>query len=262
MNKIDIGRNRRQRERLNLSLTIRVSGREADAEIWEETTRSIDVTPFGAGFILSRPIKIGRLLLLTLPMPRQLRCYDHLEANYQVWCLVRHVRAMKGETSDHTVYSIGVAFIGKYPPASYNDYPETLYEAQEPNEVGFWRLSEVNPKISKNTEEPNSQKKTFTVRNQLRHSIPIGVMIEVFGESGETIASELTETENISPTGASVFTTLEIDNGRFVRISSELHNISLVAIVRARKNNKDGSTRLHLEFIDHQFPLQEIEKRR
>ena len=261
MNKLDIGRNRRQRERLNLSLTIRVSCQEANAEIWEETTQSIDVTPFGAGFTLSRPIKIGRLLLLTLPMPRQLRCYDHLETNYQVWCVVRHVRVIKGNELYHDVYSIGVAFIGKYPPASYNDYPETLYEAVEPNEVGFWRLVEANSKVVKNVEEPGEKKNTFAERSQLRHSIPIAVMIEVFNESGETIASELTETENISPTGASVFTTLEIDSGRFVRISSESHNISLVAIVRARKNGEDGNTRLHLEFIDRQFPLEQIKNK-
>jgi hypothetical protein len=261
MSKMDIGRNRRQRERLNLSLSIRVSCREANAEIWEETTRSIDVTPFGAGFMLSRPVKIGKLLLLALPMPRQLRCFDHLESQYKVWCLVRHVRVIKDNATQNTIYSIGVAFIGKYPPASYNDSPETLYEVIEPNEIGFWRLREVGSTISKNIDDlGNIQKKNIVVRNQMRLSVPISVMIEVFNESGETIASELTETENISSTGASVFTNLEIENGRFVRISSESHNLNLVAIVRSRKSGEDGNTRLHLEFIDRQFPLEEIGK--
>jgi hypothetical protein len=31
-------------------------------------------------------------LRLTLAMPRQLRCFDHVEDQYRVWSLVRNVR--------------------------------------------------------------------------------------------------------------------------------------------------------------------------
>ena len=76
------------RERLELSLPVRVFGRESADMDWVETTRLIDVTPFGARFPLTHPTEPGRLLHLTLPMPRQLRCFDHVEDQYRVWALV------------------------------------------------------------------------------------------------------------------------------------------------------------------------------
>src|SRR5215216_3773601 len=85
------GKSRRMRERLELSLPVRVFGRESEDMDWVETTRLIDVTPFGARFPLTHPTEPGRLLHLTLPMPRQLRCFDHVEDQYRVWALVRNV---------------------------------------------------------------------------------------------------------------------------------------------------------------------------
>ena len=83
--------------------------------------------------------------------------------------------------------------------------------------------------------------------------------IEGFNERGETVASEMTVTENISLTGASVFTTLEVERGRFVRLNSEQYGATIVAIVRQRKTGDDGIVRLHLEFIDRQFPLEDTD---
>lgn len=131
------GRNRRKRDRLELSLPIRVHCRESEELEWEEITRLIDVTPFGAGFALTRPTEIGRLLLLLMPLPRQLRCYDHVEPQYRVWCLVRHVRKMSEDDALKPIFNIGVAFIGKRPPASYENDPTTLYEVLSPDELGF-----------------------------------------------------------------------------------------------------------------------------
>lgn len=251
MTEIENGRNRRKRERLNLSLPIRVECRVSEEASWEETTRLIDITPFGAGFALSRTIEIGRLVHLTLPMPRQLRCYDHLEPQYKVWALVRHVRRKTNENTNIVTYSIGVAFIGKHPPASYNEDPLKLYEVIEPDAIGFWAVREV-PRDS----DGASENYKIELRRQVRHQIPMTVNIEVFDERGEAVAGEVTTTENISLAGASVFTTLDVQGGRFVRLSSEQYDITIVAVVRARKIGKDGFARLHLEFIDRQFPLE------
>jgi len=101
---------KRIRERLALHLPVRVEGRETRDFAWMEMTRLSDVTPFGAGFSLKRPTEKGRLLYMTIPMPRQLRVFDHVEDQYRVWAIVRHVRVT---TSDKTtLFDVGVAFMG------------------------------------------------------------------------------------------------------------------------------------------------------
>src|SRR5215207_7218183 len=102
---------KRIRERLALHLPVRVEGRETRDFAWTEMTRLSDVTPFGAGFSLKRPTEKGRLLHMTIPMPRQLRVFDHVEDQYRIWAIVRY---MKASTIDkRTVFDVGVAFIGK-----------------------------------------------------------------------------------------------------------------------------------------------------
>src|SRR5919112_6867564 len=84
-------KSKRLRERIKLALPVRVVCRESAGHEWIEMSRLVDVTPFGARFVLTHPTETGRLLHLTLPMPRQLRCFDHIEDQYRVWALVRHV---------------------------------------------------------------------------------------------------------------------------------------------------------------------------
>src|SRR6476661_1322702 len=118
---------KRIRERLDLKLPVRVSCREAADLDWSEITRLTNVTPFGAGFTLKRPIEIGRLLYMTIPMPRQLRVFDHVEDQYRVWALVRYVKGIP-QPDGKTIFDVGSAFIGKRPPASYKDEPWKRYE--------------------------------------------------------------------------------------------------------------------------------------
>jgi hypothetical protein len=64
----------RRIQRIGLALPIRIEGKVNREVAWSEITRLQDVSAFGAGFNLNRPVKRGRLVALTLPMPRQLRC--------------------------------------------------------------------------------------------------------------------------------------------------------------------------------------------
>ncbi|MBC7798196.1 MAG: hypothetical protein H7Z37_15095 [Pyrinomonadaceae bacterium] len=265
MENLESERNRRKHERLEISLPINVYCRESKNETWEEVTRLIDVTPFGAGFVLPRFVEIGRLLQLTMPLPRQLRCYDHLEPMYKVWCVVRYLRSISQNVASPN-YILGVAFIGKRTPASFEENPRNLYEAIETNEGGFMRIRVVAPKIISVEDKPpqtaeeydEPEDESFDARTITRHPIPLSVTIEVFDEHGTIIAEEQSATENISNIGASVFTTLEIERGRFVRMTCEQMKVSLVSIVRSRKTGADNLTRLHLEFIDREFPIDEI----
>ena len=231
---------KRIRERLPLSLPVRVRGRETPTFEWNEVTRLSNVTPFGAGFTLRHPTEKGRLLHMTIPMPRQLRVFDHVEDQYRIWAVVRYIKTSVADGT--TVFDVGVAFIGKRPPASYENEPWKRYEitntafqaAKSPDEIVI----------------PFADQRSYT-----RHNIPVDMRIEVIDETGAVIEGEQTVTENISTKGATLFTTLEIPTGRFVRLRSEQYNITAHAAIRSRSTGVDGVPRIHVEFIDKEWPL-------
>src|SRR6476620_7378105 len=113
---------KRIRERLELQIPVRVVCRETPDFEWTEVTRLLNVTPFGAGFTLKRPTEKGRLVHMTIPMPRQLRVFDHMEDQYRVWAIVRHASGIT-DGDNQTAFEVGVAFIGKHPPKSYELEP-------------------------------------------------------------------------------------------------------------------------------------------
>ena len=243
-------KHKRLRERIKLALPVRVMCRESAGHEWMEMSRLTDVTPFGARFTISHPTEVGRLLQLTLAMPRQLRCFDHIEDQYRVWALVRHLTPRQG--ADALLrYDLGVAFTGKNPPASYVRDPTTRYETFSISaENNLWQLREVEEKQADASASRSKE-------TRLQMAIPVSV--EVFDEGGSVCASEQTVTENISRRGASVWTTLRVDRGRFVRLTSVDTGLAVLAAVRATRTGPDGIPRLHLEFIDRQWPLEGLE---
>jgi hypothetical protein len=242
------GKNRRVRERLRLSLPARVQFREDAGIEWTEMTRLHDLTPFGASFSLTRPIDVGRIVYMTLPMPRQLRCFDHIEDQYRVYALVRHMRAHFPAGAGVPSFSFGVAFVGKRPPASYELDPKKRYEVFEPeSEGGLWKLLEQAPVV-----EGQVQKK------ESRLNVPVEVTVELYDERWNITAREATVTENISRRGAAVYTSLQAERGRFVRLTSARYQTSAFAVVRAYRKGSDGIARLHVEFMDQEWPLEEF----
>ena len=232
---------KRIRERLALQLPVRVQGRETPDFEWTEVTRLINVTPFGAGFTLKRPTEKGRLLHMTIPMPRQLRVFDHVEDQYRIWAIVRHFRSKT--TAKEPGFGVGVAFIGKRPPASYEAQPWKRYDVSfSPGE----QLAIIN-------ETPLSG--PADDREYTRHNIAVDMRVELFDQNGVVTKTEQTVTENISARGATLFTTLEIAVGRFVRITSEQYRITAYAAIRSKGTGADGVARIHVEFIDKEWPL-------
>lgn len=242
-------KSRRLRERFALSLPVRVRCRESAEYEWNEMSHLVDVTPFGARLRLKRPTETGRLLLLTLAMPRQLRCFDHAEDQYRIWSLVRNVKLLDPKTEGGAIVEFGVAFVGKHPPRTYASDPASRYDIAQGMTAGLWTVQEESDDVL--TEADVSDK-----RKDTRHNIPIEVTIDVFAENGSFGESESTVTENISSIGASVFTTLELEVGRFVRVKSQRGDgTSMVAVVRSRRVGPDGIARLHLQFIGGEWPL-------
>lgn len=247
------GKSKRLRERIKLALPVRVHCRETASQEWVEMSRLVDVTPFGARFTLAHPTERGRLLHLTMPMPRQLRCFDHVEDQYRVWALVRNLTARPqtgaGGESLLMRFEVGVAFTGKNPPAGYLRDPATLYDAASVSaENSLWTLREIE-----------NLGKSGMRSEKTRLQMALGVRIELFDSEGRVSASEETVTENISRRGAAIWTTLKAERGRFVRLTNMESGLSLIAAVRAARSGPDGIPRLHLEFVDREWPLEGIE---
>jgi hypothetical protein len=234
---------------MRLALPARIYVRESRDDEWKVMTHLVDVTPFGARVRLPRPIDIGRLLQLTMAMPRQLRVFDHVEDQYRVWAIVRNVKLLEQTTPKDPLVEVGVAFIGKRPPQSYQNNPERRYEiAQTKLENALWAAREDS--VDQLAEVVNTEDK----RKESRQMIPVDVVIQVF-EADKLVNNEQTVTENISRRGAAVFTAMDVGPGTFVKMTSDRYNTTALAVVRARRVGRDGITRLHLEFVGSEWPI-------
>jgi hypothetical protein len=242
-------RPKRIRDRLQLSLPVQIYSRESSDFDWKEMTHLVDVSPFGAGLTVKHPTETGRLVLLTMNLPRSLRCYDHLEDQYKVWGVVRHIslNLLERDESGEPKYRMGVAFMGKQTPVSYQIDPSKRYDiapAENPN--GLWVLVDHPTKSILRPQEE---------RREARYMIQVNVQIEATDLQGNVVSCEETVTENISHHGAAVFTSLNVERGRFVRVKSLEKDDSAIAVVRGKRRGSDGIMRLHLEFVDHEWKI-------
>jgi hypothetical protein len=237
----------RRIQRIALPLPVRIDVRVDKQVTWYQITRLSDVSAFGAGFMLKKPIKRGRIVLMTLPMPRQLRSFDYSEPQYKIWGLVRRCLQSVGGTNPE--YAIGIAFIGKNPPVDYIEHPARLYDViNRDDSHGFYHIEPANLQADENHLPKEDRKQT-------RYSIPEQLVIEQIDENGKAIFSEITVTENISLGGASVLTTINAATGSFVRVKSPINNVDILSVVRGSRLGTDGMMRLHIEFIDRFYPL-------
>jgi len=248
-----IEKENRRIQRISLPLPVRVEVKIDSNINWNEITRLSDVSAFGAGFSLKRPIKRGRLILMTIPMPRQLRSFDYSEPQYKIWGLVRRC-IPTGKSAQNPEYSIGVGFTGKAPPPGYLEHPSMLYDITHRADEGegFWQLAPADLRADDSALPTD-------LRKQTRFHIPEALRLERVDQAGNVLESESTVTENVSLGGAAVFTTLKADVGAFLRVTSDRFNVTILSVVRGSRTASDGITRLHLEFIDRFFPLEGIE---
>jgi hypothetical protein len=250
---MDDERRKRIRERVQLSLPVQIYSRESLDYDWKEMTRLVDVTPFGAGLTVRHPTETGRLVLLTMNLPRQLRCYDHIEEQYKVWGVVRHIslNLLEQTENEEAKYRMGVAFMGKQSPVSYQVDPTKRYEiAPSRTENGLWVLVEPQTKSILRPEDS---------RRETRYTIQVNVQVETTDLEGNVASREDTVTENISRHGASIFTSLNVERGRFVRVKNLDKDDNAIAVVRGKRRGGDGITRLHLEFVDNEWKIEGVD---
>lgn len=213
----------RKRDRLELHIPVRIRCKETEGTEWAELTHIIDVTQLGASFTLKHEIEVGRIVHLELPLPWRLRQYDHADDLYRIYALVRWIQPKEDGSR-----AIGVAFVGKNPPASYLKDPSRIY--------GPGRTKEEK-------------------RRETRLQAALPVQLDLLGERGEVISSEVTVTENISRRGASCYTTLKAMPGSVFRVTSQQSNFTTTAVVRRCRTGRDNIPRVHVEFVGEEWPL-------
>src|SRR5215204_1233433 len=228
---------------IGVSLPVKVEVRAADNNVWREISRIESVSKTKADFYLTRALEVGQLILLKMPIKKDLRRYDFDRGQYRVWSIIRSCEQTARD--DFSIYHLSVAFIGQEPPASFRQNPSTIYKLDKIGEDGFWQINELR-------QGPEN-------RRHPRYQIPIEICIAVYDEQENIVAEENTVTENISVSGASVFSDLPLDIGDPVKLIKQCDGFSANAVVRNRRVGKDNLPRLHLEFINGCFPIDGIE---
>ncbi len=229
-------------ERIMISLPVKVEAQTDVDEFWREISHIESVTKISADFYLTRPCEVGQLLLLKMPIRKDLRLYDFDKENYCIWGIVRACNPALRDNFQG--FYVSVAFIGPQPPFSFRQNPSTIYKLDKFDENGFWKISRLR-------QGPEN-------RRHSRYNIPLEVVIVVCDAEDNVIAEEQTVTENISQSGVSVFSALHLNVGDTVKIVKQHGNFSATAVVRNRRLGTDNLPRLHLEFVNASFPLEGI----
>jgi hypothetical protein len=210
----------------------------ATKEIIEVTTISRN----GAGFNLSHECIPGQLVNLVLPMPDDMRAYDHGQKLYPVIGLVQYcnLTSVEGKNS----YQIGVGFIGKEVPESYKANPMQSYRISGMTTEGLWAITEAG--------------RAFKPRKNPRFWLSLNVSISLIQKDIKSISKEETVTQNVSASGVAVFSQLDAKPGDRVKFACKDVDFYTMAVVKEYRTPAKEQATLHLEFIDESFPMDKI----
>jgi hypothetical protein len=228
----------------SMSLYAVVKAKDKGDHQWKEVADIISVSPTGSSFNLPRECDVGTLVSLMIPLPPHMRCYDHDKELYRVWGLVQHCESVTAD--DASTFHIGVAFIGKHPPESHRKNPLQHYRISGVDTNGMWSVEEL--------------KSRFQKRSNVRFWTPVDLYLAVVDTKDGAIGGERTTTENVSRSGAAVFTTLDVGIGDRVKFISEELDFSGLAVVCNKQIGDDTRTRLHLTFVESTFPVKKLMK--
>ncbi len=230
----------------------RAEWRDGEGRLQIETTYLVNFTPHGATLMLSRRPEIGQLMLIALPDAAPSPQSSHIETSQGllalVWALAEPSSTMLFDGAWVAQHPVSVLFLGNSSAASFSAAPPTQY-AFVAEESGQFRLL---PRAA-TTDSPPPR---VNQRGESRLIMPVEITVEALDENGVVTARERTVTENISRRGALVLTTLTPPPNSVVRVVNEERQILINAVVRARRIDKNGIARLHLQFMESEWPLE------
>jgi len=229
-----------------LQTPLRVEWRVPGGEPRTETTRLLDADLNGAAFALSEQVELGQMLKLTLPPVFESLRRAPDETQSETWALVWAVTPARASGGDpqRPRHLTRVLFFGMDVPRNFveGDGGPCLYVAEDD---GSFRLHR----------EDDEGDRAANRRRESRIHLPYEVTAEVLDENGEVIASELLITENVSRRGAALRTTLDLRPYTRVRLTCAQFDFTINSVVRACGVGPDKIARMHVEFIDGQWPL-------
>lgn len=210
----------------------------------KEAAEVISMSSGGAGFYLSTRVEPGQLVSALLPLEPEFRTYGKQRELFPVWGLIQHCH--KTASTESKRYHVGIAFIGKHAPESFNSDPRQSFQICGMSEDGLWTVKETG--------------KSFKARRDTRFHTSIDLYLAVIDGKQTAIKGERTTTENISRGGAAVVSTLDVSVGDRVKFISEKFDFSGLAVICNRQPGHDGRSRLHLQFVENQFPVESIKQ--
>ena len=219
------GAERRKLRRVPMKFPVRIQGRESDGSTWEEMSSCEDASPGGVGLKLNRPVVLGQVLHLAMPLPQKFRQYDLTDPSYRVYTLVRNVRPAPGGG-----VRVGLLFLGKHPPRGTASRPgELILMPGDPTPVERRKFQRMLTRLSLRLEAKDA---------------PGGVAME-----------ETTIAEDVSLRGAQVkASTLPVVKGAILQVAEVGGDWKTRAEVRSITIGQDGHPRLHLLFLDASAP--------
>ena len=231
----------RKSSRFQQTGSVIVKAKLNDTEFWKEKGSLKSVSRLGAGFEIQNACKVGQIISLLIPMPINLRLYDHDKQLYRVWGLVQHCHSVNSE--NFSGYNVGVAFIGKDAPESFYLNPDQSYRILGLKEDGLWNIIEAE--------------REFINRRHPRYWVSSDVIITITNLDDET--EEISGvTQNISTSGAAVYCEIEVVVGDMVKFSCPEYKFEADAIIRNRFGLGNTTPKIHLEFLESEFPVNNL----
>jgi hypothetical protein len=226
--------------RQNAELKAVIQVKEGDGVTWKEVADISTVSKNGAGFCLSRPCIVGRLITMVLPLPRELRAYDHDTDLYPVMAIIQYCN--EGMVGADRVYHVGAGFVGKTIPESFKGDPTQNYRITGMNKEGLWEITESG--------------RQFQNRKKPRFWVSLPISLSVINKEDKSIKREETFTKNVGAGGVSIASSLNPNVGDKVKVACK--HLDFYAIGVVRNITPGDCPTVHLEFLEDEFPIEKV----
>lgn len=217
--------NRRRMTRVPLGLPVRITGYEKQIGKWQELSETMDVSCSGVRLKLTRKVQRGQVLHLSLPLPWRMRQHGHGEPSYHVYALVQRILP----TDQPGVKSLGLVFVGEYPPKSYLEKPWETYK----------------PSAWKGEERRRSPR-------EYRSEVAFVVYLD---DAQREISQEVGQTVDVSRKGARICVQKPPEEFDLIKVIAPESNFESLGIVLGIRIGQAGFHHLNICWLGQEWPM-------
>lgn len=209
---------------------------------WTETVELYAISRFGAAFNVSRACGIGRLIELSIFASLNHAKTEIADHSVPVVCLVQQCNEYDREGK--TAYHVGVVFVGRSFPESYNRNPTQCFRVVGTHKDGHFRIQE--------TAAPHKPRRHPRFRKKF------AVQLLLINKADRTIVRAAGVTNDVGALGISVVSTLDANIGDKIKVGCREIDFFGVAVVRNRRSMFGFERLLQMEFLDSKFPISRL----